>query len=334
MIIKAPPVILNDQYIKDLGHLLREARERCGESIPEMADKLLFSKDQIAGLENYTLNKFYGERHFVQALIKYAEFLNLPVERDQLTLHGDLTVGAIETDNVKSQPATPRSVTSEVQETSDASFADLSALTRSKLHADAAGLPLDLPPSSPHQAKSNNAFVFGMATTGIIGIVLLMQWGMLSTSATDQPVTAAATAAPFVSTASTAIANTATTMASAAEPSVAAGADKPQQERASGKPLPPSIESPSLNNAHVVVETNGTCWIQFNHADGKSSQKVYPPNSKLQFARGELSGIIIGNLNAATLLVNNQNITLAQYQKPDSNVARILGQDGAKLLGK
>ena len=329
MIIKAPPVILNDQYIKDLGHLLRKAREHSGESIPEMADKLLFSKDQIAGLENYTLNKFYGERHFVQALIKYAEFLHQPVERDQLTLHGGLTVGAIDTDNVKSQPATPRSVTSEVQETSDASFADLSALTRSKLHADAAGLPLDLPPSSPYQAKSNNAFLYGMATVGIIGIVLLMQWGMLSTSATDQPVTAAVTAAPVTWTASTA-----TAMASAAEPSVAAGADKPQQERASGKPLPPSIESPSLNNAHVVVETNGTCWIQFNHADGKSSQKVYPPNSKLQFARGELSGIIIGNLNAATLLVNNQNITLAQYQKPDSNVARILGQDGAKLLGK
>ncbi len=330
MIIKAPPVILNDQYIKDLGHLLRKAREHSGESIPEMADKLLFSKDQIAGLENYTLNKFYGERHFVQALIKYAEFLHQPVERDQLTLHGGLTVGAIDTDNVKSQPAPTLSVTSEVQEASDA-FADLSALTRSKLHADAAGLPLDLPPSSPYQAKSNNAFLYGMATVGIIGIVLLMQWGMLSTSATDQPVNAAATTAPVTWTASTA---TATAMASAAEPSVAAGADKPQQERASGKPLPPSIESPSLNNAHVVVETNGTCWIQFNHADGKSSQKVYPPNSKLQFARGELSGIIIGNLNAATLLVNNQNITLAQYQKPGSNVARILGQDGAKLLGK
>lgn len=179
MIIKASPVTLNDRYIKDLGHLLRESRERRGESIPEMGDKLLLSKDQIAGLENYTLSKFYGERHFAQALIKYAEFLNQPIERDELTLHGDLTVGAIETDNVKSQPATPRSVTSEVQETSDASFADLSALTRSKLHADAAGLPLDLPTSSPHQAKSNNAFVFGMATTGIIGIVLLMQWGML-----------------------------------------------------------------------------------------------------------------------------------------------------------
>lgn len=170
-----------------------------------------------------------------------------------------------------------------------------------------------------------------MATVGIIGIVLLMQWGMLSTSATDQPVNAAATTAPVTWTASTA---TATAMASAAEPSVAAGADKPQQERASEKPLPPAADSPSLFDAHVVVETNGTCWIQFNHADGKSSQKVYPPNSKLQFARGELSGIIIGNLNAATLLVNNQNITLAQYQKPGSNVARILGQDGAKLLGK
>ena len=328
MIIKAPPVILNDQYIKDLGHLLRKAREHSGESIPEMADKLLFSKDQIAGLENYTLNKFYGERHFVQALIKYAEFLHQPVERDQLTLHGGLTVGAIDTDNVKSQPAPTLSVTSEVQEASDA-FADLSALTRSKLHADAAGLPLDLPPSSPYQAKSNNAFLYGMATVGIIGIVLLMQWGMLSTSATDQPVNAAATTAPVTWTASTA-----TAMASAAEPSVAAGADKPQQERASEKPLPPAADSPSLFDAHVVVETNGTCWIQFNHADGKSSQKVYPPNSKLQFARGELSGIIIGNLNAATLLVNNQNITLAQYQKPGSNVARILGQDGAKLLGK
>jgi len=326
MIIKAPPVILNDQYIKDLGHLLREAREHSGESIPETADKLLLSKDQIAGLENYTLNKFYGERHFVQALIKYAEFLNLPVERDQLTLHGDLTVGAIETDNVKSQPATPRSVTSELQETSDA-FADLSALTRSKLHADAAHLPLDLPTSRPHQPKSNNAFVFGMATTGIIGIVLLMQWGMLSTSATDQPVNTAATAAPVTSSASTAT-------ASNAEPSASVPEDKPVHERAPEKTLLTAAESPSISDAHVVVETNGTCWIQFNLANGKSSQKVYPPNSKLEFARGELSGIIIGNLNAATLLVNNQNITLAQYQKPDSNVARILGQDGAKLLGK
>ena len=160
--------------------------------------------------------------------------------------------------------------------------------------------------------------MYGIATAGIIGIVLVMQLGMLPTETT--------TATKQTNPSAALIAN--------AEPVSPSVEDKTLIENVPDKTVASLPESTPKNDTHVVLETNNTCWIQLNHADGKSSQKVYPPDSKLEFARGELSGIIIGNLNAATLLVNNEKITLAKYQKPDSNVAKILGQDGVKLLGK
>lgn len=275
MIIKAPAVLLNDQYVSEIGHQLRRRREQSGESVAEVADQLLLSKDQIAGLEHFSLDKFYGQRHFAQALMKYAEFLQNPIDPDQITLHGDLTVGIV--------PIEPQSTDEEA--------------------------------TLPTQSSSANRYWYGLASIAIVGIALLTQYG----GKAARPSNEATPSTPS---------KTMTEAASASEPSTPAMDSQPLAT------IAPVLNSPSKNDTPIVLETHSSCWIQLNHADGKISQKVYPSNSKLEFARGELSGIIIGNLNAATLSVNNEKITLAKYQKPDSNVARILGQDGSKLLGK
>lgn len=275
MIIKAPAVLLNDQYVIEIGRQLRQRREQSGESVAEVADQLLLSNDQIAGLEHFSLDKFYGERHFAQALMKYAEFLQNPIDPDQITLHGDLTVGIV--------PIEPQTTQEEA--------------------------------TLPTQSSLANRYWYGFASIGIVGLVLLTQYAGM----TAQPSKEATPGAPSTTT---------TAAANASEPKTATMESQPIATAA------PLLNGPSANDTPIVLETHSPCWIQLNHADGKSSQKVYPSNSKLEFARGELSGIIIGNLNAATLLVNNDKITLAKYQKPDSNVARILGQDGTKLLGK
>ena len=275
MIIKAPAVLLNDQYVIEIGHQLRRRREQSGESVGEVADKLLLSKDQIAGLEHFSLDKFYGERHFAQALMKYAEFLQNPIDSDQITLHGDLTVGIVPIETQTTQEEA----------------------------------------TLPTQSSVANRYWYGLASIGIVGLVLLTQYGGMTAQTSNE----ATLGAPSTKM---------TVAASATEPKTATMESQPAATAA------PLLNSPSANDTPIVLETHSPCWIQLNHADGKSSQKVYPSNSKLEFARGELSGIIIGNLNAATLSVNNEKITLAKYQKPDSNVARILGQDGTKLFGK
>lgn len=274
MIIKAPAVLLNDPYVTEIGHALRDCREQSGASVPETADQLLMSKDQINGLENFNLEKFYGERHFAQALIKYAEFLQQPIDPDQITLQGDLTAGLI-----TCYPAPTPEV------------------------------------AQPAQSRWRSHHGYSLAAIAIFGIIL---WTQFSHPTHERTNTAAPKPTPAV----------AITQAPEPMPMVEVIETKPAATVAQ------AIIHPAKNNTPIVLETQSPCWIQLNYADGKSSQKVYPSNTKLEFARGELSGIIIGNLNAATLLVNNEKIVLAKYQKPDSNVARILGQDGSKLLGQ
>lgn len=96
MLIKPPPVELNIEYIRSLGHVLRKIRTRSCVSIVSLEDKLLLSKEQIEGIENFVLDRFYGNRHFAQAFVKYANHLKIPVDRNKLTVSGQLIVGVLE----------------------------------------------------------------------------------------------------------------------------------------------------------------------------------------------------------------------------------------------
>lgn len=276
MIIKAPAVLLNDSYVIEIGRALRDCREQSGKSAPEVADQLLLSKDQISGLENFNLEKFYGKRQFAQALIKYANFLQHPINPDQITLDGELTAGMLYTNEASN----------------DGEQATKAATGTS----------------------TGKWYAYSLASFCIAGLIL---WAQIDTDTVKGP----------NHTTQTTLSGTINT--STPKPSLETTAvDNPP-----AVPITHGADPTAKNDAHIVIQTTSSCWIQLNHTNGNSTQKVYPSNTKLEFARGELSGIIIGNLNAATLQVDNRKIVLAKYQKPDSNVARILGQDGSKLFG-
>lgn len=68
---------LNLDVARNLGSLLRSGRESVKLTPQEVADKLLFSKAQVLGLETGETHFFYGDRLFAQCADKYAAFLGL-----------------------------------------------------------------------------------------------------------------------------------------------------------------------------------------------------------------------------------------------------------------
>lgn len=276
MYINPPPIEINADYAQTIGRALRERRDAIEESVETIADKLLMSRDQIRGLENYSLKKFYGERHFAQALIKYAAFINIPIQPDELMRNGALAAGEVinETNPEPSPPAEEKPKTRLFQ--------------------------------SP-AIRAISAVLFASATLSMVGLIIYTQLDSILKSDPYEHVQTSHNNA--VSTAETTVAE-------------------------AHAPDPKDISSQTTEpDPYVLVETTHQTWIQLNFSNGQVTQKTYPANTKLSFERGELRGLIIGNLNTANLRLNGEKIALASYQKPDSNVARILGKDGQKLLG-
>lgn len=97
--------------------------------------------------------------------------------------------------------------------------------------------------------------------------------------------------------------------------------------------IPVSVATETGMYPFVSLETKDQCWIQLNYSDGRVTQKIYPADTSLSFDRGELSGLVIGDMFAANLEIDGKKIDLATYKKPDSKVARLFGGQVVKLLG-
>lgn len=101
---------LNLDVARNLGSLLRSGRESVNLTPQEVADKLLFSKAQVLGLETGETHFFYGNRLFAQCADKYAAFLGL-TEHPSATLLAtdDVAVVCDQTGatNIKAELTTP-----------------------------------------------------------------------------------------------------------------------------------------------------------------------------------------------------------------------------------
>lgn len=88
-----------------------------------------------------------------------------------------------------------------------------------------------------------------------------------------------------------------------------------------------------ISTPYLELNTRQACWLQIEYADGKVVQQMTSPNSTLTFTRGALHGLVIGNASAASLFVDGESLSLEQFVKPNSTVARIQGKEGALLMG-
>lgn len=300
MIVCAPKIVLDETALRVLGAQLKQAREAQNTSVADMADKLLMSKNQILGIEQgEMLHFFYSPRHFLQMVRKYCDLLDIPFP-DTLIIDGTPLAGDV------SVPPPIQEITPPVVLREPAPAASLSSATPTeKKHVT-------------QQATGKRPLFWGatLVTLLLLTIWLGSPWGKEPSPRNQE------------------VAKHEPTEQSKA---VDASSDKPEKtESVIAEPTLPAPIQPAQASAtsapFAILATHAPCWVQLNYTDGKKHQEVYPPNTTLAFKKGELAGIIIGDLNAASLSVSGNKVDLRKYQKPDSNVARILNKDAESLL--
>jgi len=96
-------------------------------------------------------------------------------------------------------------------------------------------------------------------------------------------------------------------------------------------PVTPSVapRSEPAKTGSVVLQLNFTAatWLSIYRRDGGHEQRVYGPGETLKLDLEPLTELIIGNAPATRLSVGKNEISLKRFTSPDSNVARIVGQN-------
>jgi len=327
MTISSPLLQLDDEYARQVGSVLRDIRESSGGTLDGVAHTLLLSPSQIIGLEGYELKRFYSARIFAQALLKYAKHLNYPIDMDRLTFHRGLLVGV---GDAHISISGPKESKSDSEKHWDAG-SSVPCETYPALEAprDQALLATSLGRSSQKSTwiwrKSRTVRLSLCGCVGLIGLSAFVEPDMLEALLLNE----GSVRQYFVATTDMPppqILASQVQDATVLKPEGVVQADKRSDVGAN--------ESVPSRADLIVLETTKDCWIQLNYADGKSSQRLHPTGARLEFAPGELAGMIIGDVSAARLVVNQTAITLSNYQKPSTNIARLLGQDAVALLGK
>lgn len=312
MYINPPKVELNADYATQIGHSLQQARSLSGQPPDEMGGKLLMSKHQIVGLENYDLSKFYSGRHFAQALMKYAEAMQLPIDQEQLFLKGALLAGNCEELPGKKPDASDQSAT---ENSAEPDVVNIREVTEEKRMRPARV-----------SVWIVGATTFAATIMALVGLTLLSQTSLLTHA---KPYEFLNTALSYVVGEKTdqneqdIMPQSEPSITPHAEQSITAELESPQKDTVASADTSP----------YVKIETNQNCWIQLHFTNGNVTQNVYPANTKLGFERGELKGLVIGNIHGAKLLLGGKQIALAEYQKPGTNVARVFEKAGTPLLG-
>ncbi len=98
MVMKQQLIVINFEYARETGAALKEVREARNMTRSDVADALILSIQQVQGLEAGTASSFYGARLFAQALNRYADYLEQPLDRQALLQSGNWMVGAVPDD--------------------------------------------------------------------------------------------------------------------------------------------------------------------------------------------------------------------------------------------
>ncbi|NDU93120.1 MAG: DUF4115 domain-containing protein [Ferrovum sp.] len=93
------------------------------------------------------------------------------------------------------------------------------------------------------------------------------------------------------------------------------------------KPVASSSGPAKTGALELQLNFTAATWVSVYRRDGGHEQKVYGPEETLKLDVGPLAELIIGNAPAARLSVGNNEVNLKRFTNPDSNVARIMGQN-------
>lgn len=92
------PISIDQDFAQAIGLQLKLVREEKGLSLEAVSKALVFSANQVRGIEAADPSSFYGLRIFVMAIKKYAAYLDISISQDQLINNGNYLFYAKEED--------------------------------------------------------------------------------------------------------------------------------------------------------------------------------------------------------------------------------------------
>ncbi len=276
---------------------LEAARQARGLSKKEVAYQLMLSADQVNCLENRSLKSFYSSQYYVLAAKKYAAFLGVTIAQPQVPEVAPLVIPVVSSE--KSSPLK----------------------------------------SSILVGRRSLLWAFAALVIILVGLVFVVREGAHDRD--TLPVTSAlpvapveTVVAPVVPAAPVVPVDTAAAPvvpASPAAPMGTASLAKSSQTDNVPHPATPSTAPPSesAKTGTVVLQLNFTAatWVSTYRRDGAHEQKVYGPEDTLKLDLEPLTELIIGNAPATRLSIGKNKISLKRFTSPDSNVARVVGQN-------
>lgn len=325
---------INPECTRTLGAQLREARELRKLSTQDVADKLLFSKNQVIGLEAGELKYFYGTKLYAQAADKYAAFMELPQCPSAILFDfgcpEDTAIEAIAEAPAAAQKSSAPDTTVEPVVV-EAAIAEATAPQFKTVTQTPATRMLARKPK-------RSALFWGVAAPAIVAGVFYQK--LTDTDAAKPaPVQAAeAEAKPIPTPAETAAPASTTPIAptQAAETALAPTTATPakvvvvEKSEPASKPVE-SAQNNAVPDGTIQLSFKGSSWVQSVDQSGSKQEKTYQSGDTLTLHPGKLQALIIGNASAVTVSSSKNPINLGTYVAQGSQVARLLGPQVRQL---
>lgn len=282
---------LNLDIARNLGALLRSGRESENLTPQEVADKLLFSKAQVLGLEAGETHFFYGNRLFAQCADKYATFLGL-------TELPSKTLLAIDNAPVVCEPNTTAEATSIEAGVTAPVVQDVALAVQADTDETIIAMP----------SKRRSIRPFIIIAVSVVGLFVIatILWQ------TEPKITESVVAAQPVVTA----------------PPVAT---TPSPEPHLSQSQPTTEKKEQIPSGSIKLSFSGSSWVQVVETNGTRKDKTHKAGDTLILEPKKLQALVIGNAKVVKVTSEQGEIRVNGYMAPGSQVARIIGDNVRQL---
>lgn len=285
-----PSQAIAQEYSKEVGAILRAAREQRALQPSEIAVKIALSPSQLRLIEQGETESFYNHHFYLQAIRRYSEFLGVALPSP--SAHEPDSSPAEIFEDLSLDDAVPRA--EPVREASRKTTVSLIVIAVGVLVAGLAMLQSEKPGVPPLVTMAPPATLAPPPAPAVTVAP--------STAAVPAPAPAA-TPAPAVTP--TPIATPTPAAPSAPPPALAEKADAPE-------------------NASSTIVNTGPTWIQIVGKDG-SKQNLRPqPGEVIRFNAQSTAALAFGRPSTARLTVNGQEVDIEKFLVEDASSPRAL----------
>lgn len=325
-------VQLTKEQAQSIGDLLKEARERRGRQISEVAYQIALSPAQLRAIEAADLRPFYSPNFFYQAAQRYAKFLGvqLPASEPPAPTAPDSknadtpaptapadyssSLASLQSNVVTNSAAIEQSIPAAVM----TGELRTSEIENSRHENSVANTELASKPKKKNFFKwPAIALAFGIA---VIAITLGLG-DKNPTPVSPEALAAAAQTPPQVETSPTAVANASSPGASNTSTTATTAVTTTPTSTPSTAATPASASQPGgLSNQKTdsSLESQTSAWVQIVRKNGDKTNIKIEPGKKFEFESIDTAAIVLGQPDKAKLFVKGKAVDLNRFVSADN----------------